>query len=58
MAHLNSKTTDGTLSFEKYVSQNPKWHSGMEFIVENGVSKAPIVEIKENRPFDTKLTVS
>jgi len=58
MAHLNSKTTDGTLSFEKYVSKNPKWHSGMEFVVENGVSKAPIVEIKENRPFETKLTVS
>tara|TARA_R100000458_G_scaffold23498_1_gene21042 strand:+ start:6367 stop:7566 length:1200 start_codon:yes stop_codon:yes gene_type:complete len=58
MAHLNSKTTDGTLSFEKYVSKNPKWHSGMEFIVENGVSEAPIVEIKENRPFETKLTVS
>tara|TARA_R100000008_G_scaffold46051_2_gene27120 strand:+ start:13211 stop:14218 length:1008 start_codon:yes stop_codon:yes gene_type:complete len=58
MAHLNSKTTDGTLSFEKYVSKNPKWHSGMEFVVENGVSEAPIVEIKENRPFETKLTVS
>jgi len=57
MAHLNSKTTDGTLSFEKYVSKNPKWHSSMEFIVENGVTEAPIVEIKENRPFETKLTV-
>ena len=58
MAHLGSKTSDGRVSFEKYVSTNPKWHTGMKFVVENGVSNAPLVEIKTNKPIDTKLTVS
>jgi len=58
MAHLGSKTSDGKLSFEKYVSKNPKWHSGMKFVVENGVTDAPLVEIKSNRPIETGATVN
>ena len=58
MAHLSSKTSDGRVSFEKYISQNPKWHSGMKFVVENGTVDAPLIEIKTNKPIETKITVN
>jgi len=58
MANLSGKTSDGKLSFEKYISNNPKWHSLMEFTVEKGVSGVPIVDIKANTITETKNIVS
>jgi len=40
MAHLNSKTTDGTLSFIKYVTNNPRWND-IDFEIEKG-KKTPL----------------
>lgn len=57
MAHLNSKTTDGRLSFVKYVKENPKWNSEMEFSVEMGVTEMPIVKIEKNVPVETGVIV-
>lgn len=57
MAHLNSKTTDGRLSFVKYVKENPKWNSEMEFSVEIGVTEMPIVKIEKNVPVETGVVV-
>lgn len=58
MAHLGTKTSDGQLSFDKYVANNPKWASNMKFVIENGVVDAPIVEIKENLAIETGFNVS
>ena len=57
MAHLGTKTSDGQLSFDKYVKDNPKWSSGMKFLVEHG-SLAPIVDIKINKPIETDVVLT
>jgi hypothetical protein len=57
MAHLGTKTSDGQLSFDKYVKNNPKWSSGMKFTVENDTNQAPIVDIKQNKPVETGMVV-
>jgi hypothetical protein len=46
MAHLNSKATDGTLSFVKYVTNNPRWKE-IDFEIEKG-SSTPLYK-KVNR---------
>jgi hypothetical protein len=47
-----------TPSFNKYIRNNPKWSSSMIFHIGKGVSNAPIMEIKENKPFDTGVAVN
>tara|TARA_R110000824_G_scaffold47341_2_gene134886 strand:- start:392 stop:1486 length:1095 start_codon:yes stop_codon:yes gene_type:complete len=58
MAHLGTKTSDGQLSFDKYVKNNPKWSSGMKFVVEYGINQSPIVNIETNKPIETGNVVS
>jgi hypothetical protein len=58
MAHLGTKTSDGQLAFDKYVKNNPKWSSGMQFSVEYGMNQIPIVQIKENKPVETGVVVN
>jgi len=53
MAHLGTKTSDGQLSFDKYVKNNPKWSSSMKFVVEVGANQVPIFTIKENKPVES-----
>jgi len=45
-------------SFERYIKNNPKWNSKMNFRIDGGVSEAPVVEIKENKPFETGTTIN
>jgi len=58
MAHLGTKTSDGQLSFDKYITNNPKWSTAMKFVVEHGVKQAPVVGIKQNKPVESGIIIN
>ena len=43
MAHLGSKTSDGKVAFVKYITDNPKFSTKTEYLIENKVSNEPIL---------------
>jgi len=42
MAHLGSKSTDGTPAFKKYITNNPNWSKKKDYVVENKVQNEPV----------------
>ena len=51
---MASKTSDGVISFVKYVKNNPKWSSSMAFYIEED---APVVDIRENKAIETGVVL-
>ena len=46
MAHLGSKSTDGTLAFVKYVTKNPNWNNKKEYVIENKIQNEPVFDTR------------